>query len=264
MKNSNYISFFNNYQNIGNKLLILNELLFDDNHEGAHDFILLCDFIDDYIAREFQINTFNFFYFIVFEGDRCSGKDIIINELAKDEKFSKLPRINNNNPAWKKLNDKKQNCYFKLENILDSVLLWYSDLAFRVSNWEINDSDLIYLVNRYCDSVNICIISNYCNELSIKEIERLTRLLNNFEKFFPISEKTIVLDVDHNTQVERQFQSRNRIFTKEEADTAVINIELFKMINKHNTYIIDATENFENVLENIKNILYNIKERDKG
>ena len=251
----NMKTFSEYYSNIGNLLLDCETKLPDILEYYNYDYCEASKHITKWIKTTFKDVPNYEIPFIVFEGERCAGKDSVIDELSENSDFVPLPR-KTNNLAWSILNERKQNCYFKLDNPIESTFLWYSDLAFRISSWEIDDFSKTYLANRYIDSACICIKSCYDNDLSIEEKQSLEELLDSFRFLFPVPEKTLILDVTQETQRKRLFETRGRVLSKEEEDVAIKNIKCFSEIDFSNVYHVDANQVLEDVMKSVYNCGY--------
>ena len=190
---------------------------------------------------------------IVFEGERCSGKDTIISALSKKnvQKICVLKRVVDN-LAWQALNYRKQNCYFKMECAVMSVLLWLSDLSFRISSWIPLTYEAEYcLVNRYTLSLLSCILSTYEDVLEKEKIYLISKLLQIGISVFPKASKTIILDTDINTILYRMKNGRNRAFSESEFQIAQRNLKRFYSHINTGYYHVNANQNIEMVLNDV-------------
>lgn len=186
--------------------------------------------------------------FICFEGERCSGKDTLISIASKyyNTTDSVIKKRVVDNKSWRILNNLKKDCYFYIDDPIKSCLLWFSDLAFRMYDWRINDN--ICFVNRYYYSVKSCIYSNY-NFLNNNQFNQLELLLENMVGLFPKPKLVIVLDISIDTELKRLKEQRNRILSNTELITAKLNIEQFHNLVGDNIFHIDANRSLRDVFK---------------
>ena len=175
---------------------------------------------------------------LVFEGERCSGKDTIIDRISQvNASCIPMPRLSDN-AAWQRLCSMKKNCYFAVDDYIVGNLLWFSDLSHRLSQWLKVNSTQTILINRYIDS--LVIIQNSLLRYEQKAITSKAHILAMLAKMFPRPPLTFVLNIDLSTLLSRMNNSRNRTLSECEIAIAHDNILAFRNLSTKGHIHIDA------------------------
>lgn len=176
---------------------------------------------------------------IVLEGERCSGKDTTIEYLKNQENLHNVffaPR-KTNNAAWQLLNNYKKDCYFYLGDIMQSILLWFADLSYRISDYLIaSGSKPTIFINRYVYSVLICICSNYFETLKHEHKEIIITLISKLFNLFPIANFVFSLNSSNEILKKRLKNTRKHFLTYEESQKMANNIKLFQLLKGKNIF----------------------------
>lgn len=176
---------------------------------------------------------------IVLEGERCSGKDTTIEYLKNQGNLHNVffaPR-KTNNTAWQFLNNYKKDCYFYLGDIVQSILLWFADISYRISDYLIaSGSKPTIFINRYVYSVLICICSNYFETLRHEYKEIIITLISKIFNLFPIANLVFSLNTSNEILKKRLKNTRKHFLTYEESQKMANNIKLFKLLTGKNIF----------------------------
>lgn len=206
-----------------------------DEWLATKDYHLL---IDRLMMVEKERNPISLVNTIVFEGERCSGKDTLIERICqKNDGVTSLPRVSDN-AAWQRLCIMKKNCYFSVDDYISGVLLWFSDLSYRLTQWLKYSPLQPILINRYIDS--LVIIQNSLLKREETDIAVKSYLLKTLEKMFPRPSVTFVLDIDIETLLLRMKNCRNRLLSKDEISIANDNLAAFRSLNSKEHIHINA------------------------
>ncbi len=190
----------------------------------------------------------------VFEGERCVGKDTVISCLREKGVLKDVCILDRkvDNPSWRLLNEKKRNCYFKLGDPIESVLLWISDLCYRMSVWHPSLCSAKYaVINRYTLSLEFCILSNYEKSIPDWQYGIVTELLRKGMMIFPKPDLTFLLEARLGTIQSRMLSGRKREFTEEEIGVTLMNIDRFHAYDDDTCCHIETDRKLEYVLEDI-------------
>ena len=185
------------------------------------------------------------------EGERCSGKDTLINNLKNSrvlmDSIYFAPRLVEN-IAWRKLNELKKNCYFNIGNNLAEIILWFSDLAFKMAGWLQKSGGRTILLNRYIHSAIVCSLGRL-RKSDTYELLRNIEVLVILSYFFTMPDKTIMFKIDIEELENRMKISRNRELSKEEKDICENNILWFDSLVSNHIIRVDSLESEEDILK---------------